>query len=64
MISPEGERVLFYKPVSGRGNVEAWLDLLQKEMVETLRKLVKQGLQDYLNGIQKTRNDWILAHRA
>jgi len=44
MISPEGERVLYYKAVPARGNVEVWLDLVQKEMVETLRKLVKQGL--------------------
>lgn len=33
-------------------------------MVETLRKLMKLGLQDYMNGVQKTRNEWILAHKA
>jgi len=33
-------------------------------MIETLRKLTKQGLLDYMNGIQKTRNEWILAHKA
>ena len=64
MISPEKELVMYYKPILGRGNVENWLDSLQKEMVETLRKLMKLGLHDYMNGIQKTRNEWILAHKA
>ena len=43
MISPEGEIVNFNKTVVAKGNVEVWLDVLQKEMFDTIRKLIKTG---------------------
>ena len=43
MISPEGEVVQFNKSVLAKGNVEVWLDILQKEMFDTIRKLIKTG---------------------
>ncbi|CAK95203.1 unnamed protein product (macronuclear) [Paramecium tetraurelia] len=64
IYSSEGELVQYYKSIPARGNVETWLHLLELEMVETLRKLCKQGLQDYLNGMQKTKTDWILNHKS
>ena len=64
MISPEGERVKFITPVNARSNVESWLLSLQKEMVETLKKSLRDGLKDFVNGIQKTRKDWILKHKG
>jgi hypothetical protein len=33
-------------------------------MVETLRKSIREGLKNYLNGAQKTRKDWILKHKG
>lgn len=51
MISPEGEEVPFTKQVSAKGNVESWLDLLQKEMFETIKKLIKTGYTDYINAV-------------
>ncbi|CAD8108771.1 unnamed protein product [Paramecium sonneborni] len=62
--SIDGELIQYYKSIPARGNVETWLHLLELEMVETLRKLCKQGLQDYLNGMQKTKTDWILNHKS
>ena len=44
IYSPEGELIPYYKSIPARGNVETWLHLLEIEMVETLRKLCKQGL--------------------
>ena len=64
VISPEGEQVGLFKTVQSRGNVEIWLDVLQKELVESLKRLTKTGLFDYMNGVQKTRNEWILQHRS
>jgi len=43
MISPEGEIVQFNKSVIAKGNVEVWLDILQKEMCDSIRKLIKTG---------------------
>lgn len=64
MISPEGERVKFIGPVNARTNVEGWLLNLQKEMIETLKKSLRDGVKDYVNGVQKTRKDWILKHKG
>lgn len=53
MLSPDGERVPFFKAVKARDNVEAWLDLVQTSMRETLMKLMKMGLSDYENQDRK-----------
>lgn len=44
MGSPEGEIVPFLKQINAKGQVETWLDQLQKEMFESMHKWVKQGL--------------------
>lgn len=64
MVSPENQVVPIVRPVTAKGNVESWLEILQKEMFESIRKLIKSGYQDWMNGVQKTRNQWILAHKG
>lgn len=42
MISPEGEVCKFYNAtVKAQGNVETWLETLQKNMYDCIRKLLK-----------------------
>ena len=55
MISPENEVVPFVKLVSAKSNVEIWLEALQKEMFDTVKKLIKSGFSDYMSSVQKTR---------
>ena len=62
--SMEGEKVeLFTKTIkAGRGQVEAWLVPLEKEMFSTLRKLARIAVEDY-----EQRNDraaWMFQHPA
>jgi dynein heavy chain len=64
MVSPEGEVVPFSKAVQAKGNIETWLDVLQKEMMDTIRKLIRQGYLDYVNEVQKSRQEWIREHRG
>ncbi|KAI9002652.1 dynein heavy chain and region D6 of dynein motor-domain-containing protein [Gaertneriomyces semiglobifer] len=59
MISPEGERVPFLKPIKARGNVEAWLGSVEEAMVAVLRRLIKQALSEFE---AETRNDWVTKH--
>jgi dynein heavy chain, axonemal len=44
MISPEGEVVEFTKTVQAKNNVEVWLDTLQKEMFDCIKKKMREGL--------------------
>lgn len=61
MISAEGEKVPFLvKPPKARGQVEAWLGVVQSAMRETLAKLLKIGLNDYTT--QNDRKEWVLTH--
>jgi dynein heavy chain len=64
MVSPEGEVVNFNKSVVAKGNVEIWLDILQKEMFDTIRKLIKTGYTDYINSVQNSRQEWIRKHKG
>ena len=41
-----------------------WLGNLQKEMVDTMKRLVRDGNKDYVNVVQKTRVQWILNHKS
>lgn len=41
MISPEQETIPFTKQIAAKSNVEQWLDQLQKEMYDTIKKLIK-----------------------
>ena len=60
MISGEGEIVKFKNSMPVRGNVEVWLDQLQKAMVDALRLEVKLGLTSYFSTEYKSRNEWVL----
>ncbi|KRX08296.1 P-loop containing nucleoside triphosphate hydrolase [Pseudocohnilembus persalinus] len=66
MISPEGEIVQFInKSVKAQGNVELWLDILQKEMYECMKKLIKAGFNNSSNDqLYKSRMAWIKAHKG
>ena len=44
MISPEGEEVIFVKPMKARGQVEKWLLEVEENMVKSLWSILKQGL--------------------
>lgn len=59
MISPEGERVGFGKPLKARGNVEAWLGQVEESMVATIKKAVKTGLADFS---EADRAKWLVEH--
>ncbi|KAL4470156.1 hypothetical protein ABPG72_009081 [Tetrahymena utriculariae] len=63
MISPEGEVVEFSKYVQAKSNVEVWLDYLQKEMFDCIKKKMREGLQEYMEG-KKKRNEWILTNKG
>lgn len=63
MISPEGEMVEFTKTVQAKNNVEIWLDSLQKEMFDCIKKKMREGLQEYMEG-KKQRNQWILTNKG
>ena len=41
-----------------------WLGSLQKEMVDTMKRLVRDGNKDFVNVVQKTRMQWILNHKS
>lgn len=62
MISGEGELIKFRTSLQVRGNVEVWLDLLQKAMIEALKNEIKQGLVNFVSSVYKTRNEWVLNH--
>ncbi|KAL7754337.1 hypothetical protein RI367_000318 [Sorochytrium milnesiophthora] len=59
MISPEGERTPFTKPLKARGNVEGWLSAVEEAMFVTVRKLLKAALAEYNPA---NRADWLLDH--
>ncbi|KAJ3093097.1 Dynein heavy chain 6, axonemal [Quaeritorhiza haematococci] len=59
MISPEGERVPFVKPIKARGNVEVWLGNVEEAMVAVLRRFVKIALGEYE---EAKRSDWVREH--
>lgn len=59
MLSSEGERIAFQKPLKARGPVEDWLRGLENLMKLTIHKLMKVGLEDYDT---KARPEWVLAH--
>ena len=59
MISMEKEKVMFCKKVDvnegeKKGNVERWLFEIEGVMIETLKRITKQAVED-----QTTRVDWV-----
>ena len=62
MNSAEKERVEFARPVKIRNaGVEAWLNLLKEEMINTLVRKVKEALQDS-NKETTNREEWVMRH--
>ena len=59
MLSPEGERIELTKNLKARGNVEDWLMDVQKSMIQSLNRLLKEGVADYA---RRPRKEWVLAH--
>ncbi len=57
MISAEGERIPLGMNLKARGSPEVWLPALEADMVKSLRRYVKRGVNDYE---RMNRRDWIL----
>lgn len=64
LVSPEGEVIKFVNGVSTRFNIEMWLGNIQKEMIEAMKRLIRDGNKDFVNAVQKTRVQWILNHKS
>lgn len=47
-----------------RFNIEIWLTNMQKEMIETMKRIIRDGYRNYMNGVQKTRTQWVLNHKS
>jgi len=47
-----------------RFNIEIWMSNLQKEMIETMKRMIRDGYKNYMNSVQKTRQQWILNHKS
>jgi dynein heavy chain, axonemal len=59
MLSPENERIELTKNLKARGNVEDWLMDVQKSMISSLNRLLKEGVADY---VRRPRKEWVLSH--
>ena len=59
MNSSEGEKVKFQRSVKIRNIVEGWLMQVQQMMIETLQKLMRNGLTEYY---ATDRKEWVLKH--
>lgn len=57
MISPEGERVALPKGLRARGNVEEWLGKVEEAMFSSLKKCMKQSLNDFESA--ESREVWL-----
>lgn len=64
LVSAEGEVIKLVNGVSTRFNIEMWLGTLQKEMIETMKRIIRDGNKDFVNVVQKTRVQWILNHKS
>eukprot|EP00741_Cyanophora_paradoxa_P000409 tig00000404_g400.t1 len=61
MLSGEGEKVQLGKNLKARGNIEDWLSQVEKSMFESLKRRMKQAVQDYP---KRPREEWIREHPA
>jgi len=57
MISSEGEKYDFHEPCKPEGQVEGWLNLVEKEMYSSLRRITKEAIYHYA---KKERTKWVL----
>lgn len=64
LVSPEGESIKLINAINAKANIEMWLGNLQKEMIDTMKRLVRDGNKDFINAVQKTRVQWILNHKS
>jgi hypothetical protein len=64
MMSPEKEKVLFKSMVPAKNGVEIWLGHLQKEMYDSVRRIISAGFNEYADGKHKKKVDWILAQSS
>ncbi|CAD2218708.1 Dynein heavy chain, N-terminal region 2/Hydrolytic ATP binding site of dynein motor region/AAA domain (dynein-related subfamily)/Dynein heavy chain AAA lid domain/P-loop containing dynein motor region/AAA+ lid domain/P-loop containing dynein motor region D4/Microtubule-binding stalk of dynein motor/ATP-binding dynein motor region containing protein, putative [Angomonas deanei] len=61
LISMEGERVeLVNKNVKARGPVDSWMDMLEREMLTTLRRHAQTCLEDFEE--RGDRSNWMFQH--
>jgi dynein heavy chain len=60
MISAEKERIPIAKQSKCKGNVESWLLLVQENMKDTIRKVLKTALLDF-NQVPE-RKVWVTKH--
>ena len=60
MFSAEGERIPIAKPSKAKGNVESWLLLVQENMKDTIRKVLKAALTDFI--ATPDRKVWVTKH--
>ena len=59
MVSEEGESFNYYEPYKPEGAVEQWMTKVDGLMLETLRKLTKEGVFNYA---KMERNEWMLKY--
>ncbi len=63
MFSGEGEKVPLGKNLkAGRKPVEQWLGLLEGNMKQTIRTMIKEGIIDYDQSTDRPK--WIMTHFA
>lgn len=61
MLSKEGEEIEFARGIKAMKDAEAWLNKVQDEMRETLRKKLKEGNKAYIDP-KTSRKEWVLKH--
>ena len=63
MNSSEKEKVQFNKAVKARGPVETWLESVQEMMVDTLKRLMRDGVGDY-SAEPEERKQWLFTSKG
>lgn len=50
--------------VPAKNGVEVWLGHLQKEMYESVRRIISVGYNEWIDGKYKKKVDWIMAQSS
>jgi len=61
MLSKENEEVEFQRPVKATKDAEQWLNKIQDEMKDTLKRKLKDGNKAYMDP-KTSRKEWVLKH--
>ena len=61
MLSPEKQKVMFKTMVQAKNGVQIWLGHLQKEMYDSVRRIISIGFNEWMDGKYKKKKDWIMA---